>query len=146
MNQVFTYPYTPEENGHIESFHKTLSQAIRGHSFETLRQLDSRLAIFYDNYNNHRTHGSICGLTPYLFEQLWYQGKIQRTVIDEVKRKVKLKLLTPKYQLPGNESLREASCSNSVALDGERNLQKLKTDGATVIQPRAQRSPSVASR
>jgi len=29
LNQVFTHPYTPEENGHIESFHNTLGKAFR---------------------------------------------------------------------------------------------------------------------
>jgi transposase InsO family protein len=26
LNQVFTHPYTPQENGHIESFHAILAK------------------------------------------------------------------------------------------------------------------------
>jgi len=29
LNQVFTHPYTPQENGHIESFHSILSKKIK---------------------------------------------------------------------------------------------------------------------
>jgi transposase InsO family protein len=143
LNQVFTHPYTPEENGHIESFHKTLSQALKNQHFETLEQLEARLSIFYNNYNNQRSHGSLCGLTPYLFNQQWHKGNIERLELSN--RKVKFRLLIPKYQLSGNESLREASCSNYSSLDGMDHLQQIKANGAIAIQPSVQRSPSVAS-
>jgi hypothetical protein len=29
LNQVFTHPYTPQENGHIESFHAILAKKLR---------------------------------------------------------------------------------------------------------------------
>lgn len=145
LNQVFTHPYTPEENGHIESFHKTLSQALENQHFDTLEQLETRLAIFYNNYNNHRTHGSICGLTPFLFNQQWCIGNIERLVVDQKKKKIKFKLLIPKYQLSGNGNMREASCSNYSTLNGEKNLSYIKANGAIAIQPSVQRSPSVAS-
>jgi len=143
LNQVFTHPYTPEENGHIESFHKTLSQALKDQHFDTLEQLEARLITFYGKYNHHRTHGSICGLTPYLFNQQWEAGNIERIKLD--KRKIRFKLLIPRYQLSGNESLREASCSNQGPLDGDSDLLKKQVDGATTIQPSVQRSPAVAS-
>lgn len=145
LNQVFTHPYTPEENGHIESFHKTLSQALKNQHFDTLEQLEARLAIFYNNYNNHRCHGSLCGLTPHLFNQQWLDGNIERQVIDQKKKKIKFKLLIPKYQLSGNENLREASCLDFNALDGQENLSVRKANGANAIQPSVQRAPSVAS-
>lgn len=145
LNQVFTHPYTPQENGHIESFHNTLSKALKGDHFDTLPQLENRLAIFYDNYNNQRAHGSLCGLTPYLFHQEWEKGNIERIVIDENKRKVKFKLLVPKYHLSGNGYLREASCSNLDPLNGVKNLNIKKVNGAITTQPSVQRSPSVAS-
>ena len=28
INQVFTHPYTPQENGHVESFHAILKSAL----------------------------------------------------------------------------------------------------------------------
>lgn len=143
LNQVFTHPYTPEENGHIESFHKTLSKALKDQCFDTLEQLEARLITFYDNYNNYRTHGSICGLTPYLFDQQWQAGNVERVKLD--KRKIRFKLLVPRYQLSGNGSQREASCSNLGPLDGDSDLPKKQVDGATTNQPSIQRSPAVAS-
>jgi transposase InsO family protein len=143
LNQVFTHPYTPEENGHIESFHKTLSTSLRGHHFETLAQLESRLTIFYNNYNNHRSHGSLCGLTPYIFSKQWEHGNIKR--IQLAKNQVKYKLLVPKYLLSGNGNLREASCSETKPLNGVENQEMKKANGAIAIQPSVQRSPSVAS-
>lgn len=143
LEQVFTHPYTPEENGHIESFHKTLSEALKGQDFDTLEQLESRLMIFYNNYNNHRAHGSLCGLSPYLFNKQWQYGNIERTVLE--KNKVKYKLLIPKYQLSGNGSQREASCTDNYLLDADMNQKNKKANGAIAIQPSVQRSPSVAS-
>jgi len=143
LNQVFTHPYTPQENGHIESFHKTLSEALDSYHFETLEQLEARLVIFYDNYNNHRSHSSLCGLPPYLFNEQWQMGNIERIEMDN--RKIKFKLLVPKYLLSGNGSLREASCSNLLTFDGSINLSGNKANGAIAIQPSVQRSPSVAS-
>ncbi|MFK7787401.1 MAG: transposase [Crocinitomicaceae bacterium] len=143
LNQVFTHPYTPEENGHIESFHKTLSTALKGRHFETLEHLEQRLAIFYENYNNRRSHGSLCGLPPYLFTKQWECGNIKRTLL--AKNKVKYKLLVPKYQLSGNGSLKGASCSDLKPLNGGENQEMNKANGAIAKQPSVQRSPSVAS-
>jgi transposase InsO family protein len=143
LNQVFTHPYTPEENGHIESFHKTLSTALEGQHFETLDQLESRLMIFYNNYNNHRSHGSLCGLTPYLFSKQWEYGNVKRLIL--AKNKVRYKLLIPKYKLSGNEIWREASCNEMKPLNGVENHKIKKANGAIAIQPSVQRSPSVAS-
>ncbi len=139
LNQVFTHPYTPEENGHIESFHKTLTGALKNQYFDSLEQLETRLTGFYDNYNNHRCHSALCGLTPYLFNQQWIRGNIQRLEMEN--RKVKFKLLAPKYQLSGNESLREASCMNAQ----HSNHNKEVSSTTTLQQPSVQRSPSVAS-
>lgn len=143
LNQVFTHPYTPQENGHIESFHSILSTALKDQHFDTLIQLEARLSIFYDNYNNHRSHGSLCGLTPQLFNQQWNQGNIQRRVLDN--RKVKYKLLIPKYQLSGNANQKGTSCSDLKPLNGAQNQSNTKVDGATTKQPSVQRSPSVTS-
>ena len=143
LNQVFTHPYTPEENGHIESFHKTLSTALKDEHFDTLEQLEARLIIFYNNYNNHRSHGSLCGLTPFMFYKQWQNGNVERKILKN--RKIKYKLLVPKYQLSGNGNPKGVSCSDLTPLDGVENQQITKVDGATTYQPSVQRSPSVAS-
>ncbi len=90
LNQVFTHPYTPEENGHVESFHKTLGNALRKDQFASLEQLENRLKKFYTCYNNHRSHGSINGIPPAKFWALYELNKIE--VIPLEKRKIKFKL------------------------------------------------------
>lgn len=90
LNQVFTHPYTPEENGHIESFHKTLGASLKGQQFRNIEELEIRLKQFYKTYNNERPHGSIVGLSPSKFWSLWEMEKITREVLD--KKRVRFKL------------------------------------------------------
>jgi len=47
LNQVFTHPYTPQENGHIESFHAILGRSLDRRHFETLLQVENHLHEFY---------------------------------------------------------------------------------------------------
>ncbi len=144
LNQVFTHPYTPQENGHIESFHKTLSTALKGEHFYELRDLERRLTVFYENYNNHRSHTAICGLTPHLFEQAWYNGEVERIELNN--HRVKYKLLVHRTKLSGNMYQREASCSTSRALNGQKMLHENKeANGAIAKQPSVKKAPSVAS-
>ena len=90
LAQVFTHPYTPEENGHVESFHKTLGKALKNDIFTNMAMLETRLTNFYTTYNNCRSHGSIRGLPPALFWILHEQGHIDVKVSE--KRKVSYKL------------------------------------------------------
>jgi len=142
LNQVFTHPYTPQENGHVESFHGILSNALSNQAFWDLDQLITRLTIFYEKYNNVRLHGSIANLTPALFWELWGKGLISRKVNDKSKR-VKFKLMMPYQQLSGNESLREVPCLNPSALDVLMDLQNEAIGPESPQQPSVQRSPSV---
>lgn len=90
LNQVFTHPYTPEENGHIESFHNTLGKALRKDQFTTLDMLEQRLKKFYTCYNNERSHSSIKGIAPSKFWALYELNKIE--VIPLEKRRIKFEL------------------------------------------------------
>jgi len=38
IRHTFTHPYTPEENGYVESFHDTLGQALEAAQYVTLQQ------------------------------------------------------------------------------------------------------------
>ena len=129
LNQVFTHPYTPQENGHIESFHSILSKALSKQVFWNLEQLNERLILFYETYNNTRLHASIANLPPRTFTELWNKGLIERKVL--AKNKVKFLLKIRYQQLSGNENLREVPCLNEAI--GPETLQ----------QPSVQRSPSV---
>lgn len=142
LNQVFTHPYTPQENGHIESFHSILSSALGNQAFWDLGQLLVRLTVFYEKYNNVRLHGSIANLTPALFWELWDKGLISRKVNEKSKR-VTFKLLMPYQQLSGNENLREVPCLNPQALDVLMDLPNEAIGPETLQQPSVQRSPSV---
>ena len=144
LNQVFTHPYTPQENGHIESFHSILSTSIGEMQFWILDDLESRLKTFYHNYNNVRIHSSIAGLPPVIFWNLWIQNKINRTVMEN--KKIKFRLTISAQQISGNESLREVPCLDCEALEEPLSLSIQKM-GAVLPnphqQPSVQRSPSV---
>ncbi|MEI6882801.1 MAG: DDE-type integrase/transposase/recombinase [Bacteroidota bacterium] len=70
--QVFTHPYTPQENGHIESFHSILSNAVT-ERFWTLEDLETRLNTFYETYNERRVHHGTALLPPKVFWKAWEQ-------------------------------------------------------------------------
>jgi len=97
LNQVFTHPYTPQENGHIEGFHSILSLALKGKAFWNLQDLECFLIPIYEKYNIVRLHSSIANLSPVCFWNLWEMGHIQRIVLKN--KKVKFKLLIPFQKL-----------------------------------------------
>jgi len=107
LNQVFTHPYTPEENGHIESFHAILGRSLERKTFYTLTDLQPHLQQFYRIYNQVRLHGSLDHLAPDMFWKLWNQGLIQS--LPQKNKPIKHRLIIPHYKLSGNGSLREAS-------------------------------------
>ncbi len=141
LNQVFTHPYTPQENGHIESFHSILANSIDKETFWSLIELENRLHMFYHKYNNIRIHSSIANLNPKMFWALWEKGKITRIELKNKKQKFKLNI--PYQQLPGNESLEGVPCLNNLALDEPNYLLKEANGSETLQQPPVQRSPLV---
>jgi len=142
LHHVFTHPYTPQENGHVESFHAILSNALGKRPYHDLDHLETRLTVFYEKYNNVRLHGSIAHLPPRIFWELWESGKIERTVLNN--RKVRFKLTFPYQQLSGNESLKGSSCLDMDGLDAHPYSPKKEVAGpGTLQQPSVQRSPSV---
>jgi len=54
ISQVFTHTYTPQENGHVESFHSILSKHLKRYIFWSLEELEQNLVLFYEFYNNER--------------------------------------------------------------------------------------------
>jgi len=134
LNQVFTHPYTPQENGHVESFHSILSSALGEQGFWDFDSLIQRLTIFYEKYNNVRLHGSIANLSPRVFWDMWEQGNISQTVMKN--KRVKFRLMIPYQQLSGNMNLREVPCSRSKPLDGVENEHQNEMIGAdSFLQP-----------
>ena len=108
LNQVFTHPYTPQENGHIESFHHILSVSLKKQVFWSLSELEERLVKFYHTYNYVRLHGSTAQLSPMVFWECWDQSLIERIELE--KRKVRFRLTIPYQQLSGKKSLEGVLC------------------------------------
>lgn len=113
LNQVFTHPYTPQENGHIESFHAILSKKLKQYKFWSIDQLNQVIILFYDKYNNQRLHSSICNLPPNIFLECWNKNLITQTR-DEKKRTIKFKLNINHNQLLDNTSLQFDSSQEGV--------------------------------
>lgn len=92
LNQVFTHPYSPEENGHVESFHKTLGSALKTDSFQSLSAVEKRLEKFYLTYNNTRQHGSIAMLSPRMFWALYEDDQIDQIELSVKRTRFRLKI------------------------------------------------------
>jgi len=136
LNQVFTHPYTPQENGHIESFHAILSQMLARYTFWSIEQLDNCLAPFYEKYNFKRLHSSTANLPPMVFWKCWQEGFIEMK-INEKCRTIKFKLKVQYPQLSGIMSLREVPCSQPTTLNGLEGVlgQNEMTGPDTFLQP-----------
>jgi transposase InsO family protein len=62
------YYNTPEQNGHIESFHKTLKKEyIWPNDFQNYQEAESAIRDAFTDYNQNRIHSSLRYLTPYEF-------------------------------------------------------------------------------
>ena len=63
---------TPQQNGHVESFHNTLKRDyVRPHDFESFQDAEAHLARAIKDYNANRVHSSIGWLPPDEFFRLW---------------------------------------------------------------------------
>lgn len=136
INQVFTHPYTPQENGHIESFHSILSRSLSPRRFRTIFELEAHLTKFYNSYNNIRLHGSLDHLPPSLFWRLWNDNYIEIKKMKNNKQRFKLRI--PHYQLSDNGYQKEVSC---LPVGHHKEVY----DVISLQQPSVQRSPSVVS-
>lgn len=115
LAQVFTHVYTPQENGHIESFHAILGRGVGDRAFLTLAQLQDFLTGFYEKYNTIRLHGSTAHLPPAVFRQAWERGEVVVS-IDKHKRQ-RFRLCVPYAGIlrgaSGNTSPRPLVAHNS---------------------------------
>jgi transposase InsO family protein len=70
--QEFIYHHTPEQNGHVESFHKTLKKEyIWPHEFANYQDAEIVIANAYSDYNHSRIHSALGYLTPNEFAKSW---------------------------------------------------------------------------
>lgn len=65
LEQEFTTPYCPQQNGMIERFFRTLKEeCVWQHNFESFSQAKTIIGEFIDFYNNERLHQSLGYLSP----------------------------------------------------------------------------------
>jgi putative transposase len=63
-------PGKPMQNGFVESFNGRLrDQCLNEHLFANLRHARGLIAAWRDDYNHHRPHTSLDGLTPWAYHQ-----------------------------------------------------------------------------
>lgn len=64
---------TPEQNGAIESFHRTLKKEyVWPCEFESFQDAEKAVEAAFVDYNERRIHSSLGYLTPSEFLELWY--------------------------------------------------------------------------
>lgn len=77
IQHEFIRPGTPEQNGHIESFHSLISKQVMNHfELSDIHNARELLTQFYDVYNNERIMKVLLGLSPMIFLQEWQMGVI----------------------------------------------------------------------
>jgi len=146
LNQVFTHPYTPQENAHVESFHAILSQHLKRFTFWSITELDENLTVFMEKYNNIRLHSSIAHLCPHDFHVLWEKNLITH-IVDEKKRESKFKLNIPRHLIKQHSGYDEPEGSplhDFEPLDGAKKSKNKEMIGANISNNiRSYESPSV---
>lgn len=77
VKHEFIKPGTPEQNGHIESFHSTFTRLVCDrHIFEDLSQAKEIIGNFFFAYNNTRVMKAILYHPPTTFLKIWETGAI----------------------------------------------------------------------
>jgi putative transposase len=126
INQVFTHPYTLQENGHIKSFHAILGRSLEIKEYQTINDLEKQLEHFYYIYNNVRLHGSLSHLNPNSFIKLWKHDMILVKPHKKIKHKYNIELKIPHYQIKLNGEFRNLSEETSELLaHGIRRISTL---------------------
>ena len=71
----FIEPGTPEQNGHIEAFHSTVSRLVcNRHIFRNLNHAKEIFADFFYAYNHTRMMAALLYYPPVPFLTLWKSG------------------------------------------------------------------------
>ena len=81
ITNEYIQPATPQQNGHIESFHATLTKLVcNKYCFDDLSNAINVLRKFFHTYNNLRIMEAILYKTPSDFLKLWKEGKINAKI------------------------------------------------------------------
>jgi len=72
VNHEFTKPARPEENGHIESWHSTLTrELLNRNDYRKYAELKEKVASYIAFYNSERLHSSLDYMPPNVYLQDW---------------------------------------------------------------------------
>ena len=75
--------HTPEQNGYIESFHKTLKKEhIWVRDFRSHQEAEIAIVAAFEDYNHRRIHSSLGYLTPSEYLNSWRHGNV---ILEEAK-------------------------------------------------------------
>jgi len=107
LNLVFTHPYTPQENGHMESFHANLAKKLPPFKFWSIEELEGVLTLFYEKYNNERLHSSVCNLPTNSFLECWNKELIYFSPLKDRSDILDFKIIPLKYEIQEMEFKRE---------------------------------------
>ena len=81
----YIYVNTPEQNGHIESFHKTLKKEyVWPREFANIQEAREAMLAAFDDYNHHRIHSALKYLTPSEFAAQYKQDSEDSVLLFEV--------------------------------------------------------------
>lgn len=98
IKNEYIRPATPQQNGHIEAFHKTVSELVNNkYVFYDFNQAFETLKKFFDAYNNKRIMKAILYKAPSKFFKLWQENRIETKLINK-KIKHFLREKTPENQ------------------------------------------------
>ena len=74
----YIYANTPQQSGHMESFHKTLKKEyVWPHEFKDAEEAEVTLLEALDGYNRHMIHSAIGYATPDEFAKRWEKANPQ---------------------------------------------------------------------
>ena len=72
IKHEFIWKHAPEQNGHVESFHKTLKKEyLWRREFASYQEAEKILADAFADYNQERIHSAIGYMTPVEFASQW---------------------------------------------------------------------------
>ena len=70
----YIYVSTPELNGHIESFHKTLKEYVWPHESADMQEAKEIMLAAFEDYNRRRIYSALGHLTPSEFAVQYRQN------------------------------------------------------------------------
>ena len=72
IKMKYTWIYTPQQNGHIESFHNTLKREyIWPHDCANYQEAEATISEAYRDYNQNRLHSALKYVPPDEFLAPW---------------------------------------------------------------------------